>query len=123
MNDLRFLSLPHFSSLFLFLLLSLSLLCHFVLFMFCRLCVICVKFPGKLPTDGKLPNQTYAYNFRGQVVNMNENGIDIKAIFDPEIFFNIILPPIIFYAGYSLKRVIKHAILRLHIKNDDANFL
>lgn len=30
--------------------------------------------------------------------------MDLKATFDPEIFFNIILPPIIFHAGYSLKR-------------------
>lgn len=49
-------------------------------------------------------NLTYAYTFRGQVANRDENEIDLKATFDPEIFFNIILPPIIFYAGYSLKR-------------------
>jgi len=29
----------------------------------------------------------------------------LQATFDPEIFFNIILPPIIFNAGYQMKRV------------------
>lgn len=50
-------------------------------------------------------NKTFEYTFRGQIVNVQANEIDLKATFDPEIFFNIILPPIIFHAGYSLKRV------------------
>jgi len=29
----------------------------------------------------------------------------LQATFDPEVFFNIILPPIIFNAGYHMKRV------------------
>ncbi|XP_053960839.1 sodium/hydrogen exchanger 9 isoform X5 [Anastrepha ludens] len=67
-----------------------------------------MKFPGKLApntTDKEpIPNKTYAYVFRGQVYDVDENEIDLKATFDPEIFFNIILPPIIFHAGYSLKK-------------------
>ncbi|XP_018565762.1 sodium/hydrogen exchanger 7 isoform X2 [Anoplophora glabripennis] len=49
-------------------------------------------------------NKTFQYVFREEIVDLRENEIDFKATFDPEIFFNIILPPIIFHAGYSLKR-------------------
>lgn len=49
-------------------------------------------------------NKTYAYVFRGELLEKHEKKISQKATFDPEIFFNIILPPIIFHAGYSLKR-------------------
>ncbi|XP_017154016.1 sodium/hydrogen exchanger 9 isoform X3 [Drosophila miranda] len=72
------------------------------------------SYSDKLPPDTlwfktngtKLPEgiKTYAYVFRGQVHDVDENEIDLKATFDPEVFFNIILPPIIFYAGYSLKK-------------------
>ncbi|XP_063700085.1 sodium/hydrogen exchanger 7 isoform X3 [Culicoides brevitarsis] len=66
-------------------------------------------FPGRtqaqvVNNEGPKQNKTYAYTFRSQVVGIEENEIDFKATFDPEIFFNIILPPIIFHAGYSLKR-------------------
>ncbi|KAJ0182635.1 hypothetical protein K1T71_002004 [Dendrolimus kikuchii] len=64
-------------------------------------------FPDKIqisPGDAPVPNKTYAYSFRGEIVNVEQNEIDLKATFDPEIFFNIILPPIIFHAGYCLKR-------------------
>ncbi|XP_026319606.1 sodium/hydrogen exchanger 7 isoform X3 [Hyposmocoma kahamanoa] len=64
-------------------------------------------FPDKIQInsgDAPVPNKTYAYSFRGEIVNLEQNEIDLKATFDPEIFFNIILPPIIFHAGYCLKR-------------------
>lgn len=78
----------------------------FFYFFFC-FSFVSVQFPGELNphVPNNVANETYAYTFRGQVVDTEQNEIDLKAIFDPEIFFNIILPPIIFYAGYSLKRV------------------
>ncbi|XP_055641461.1 sodium/hydrogen exchanger 7 isoform X6 [Toxorhynchites rutilus septentrionalis] len=66
-----------------------------------------LTFPGKLSHEANSPtraNKTYSYSFRGEVAKLEENEIDLKATFDPEIFFNIILPPIIFHAGYCLKR-------------------
>ncbi|XP_070500001.1 sodium/hydrogen exchanger 7 isoform X2 [Chironomus tepperi] len=62
-----------------------------------------IHFPGILNVSGVTKDQVYAYKFHGQLIR-NTNEIDLKATFDPEIFFNIILPSIIFYAGYSLKR-------------------
>lgn len=62
-----------------------------------------LHFPVKGPYNFKA-NKTYQYVFRS-AVDVHDNEIELKATFDPEIFFNIILPPIIFHAGYSLKRV------------------
>ncbi|KAL0268570.1 UNVERIFIED_CONTAM: hypothetical protein PYX00_010457 [Menopon gallinae] len=62
------------------------------------------KFPNKIVNASVIPNKTYAYTFRGEIMDVENSEIDLKATFDPEIFFNIILPPIIFHAGYSLKR-------------------
>lgn len=69
------------------------------------------KYNDTLPPDylwfhmkRKLENRTYAYSLTGEVEDLTGNDFSQKAIFDPEIFFNIILPPIIFNAGYSLKR-------------------
>lgn len=55
----------------------------------------------------KAPNIThlYAYEFRGEVQSAAKLGSQISyASVNPEVFFNIILPPIVLNAGLSLKR-------------------
>ena len=50
--------------------------------------------------------KTLSYSFKGELRKHEKllNEIDQKTTFDPEIFFNLLLPPIIFHAGYSMKK-------------------
>ncbi|XP_075056183.1 sodium/hydrogen exchanger 7 isoform X2 [Mixophyes fleayi] len=55
--------------------------------------------------SGKL----FEYTLNGEINpekihNVEQNDMLRKVTFDPEVFFNILLPPIIFHAGYSLKK-------------------
>lgn len=50
-------------------------------------------------------SHVYAYEFRGEIQPSAKLGSQISyASVDPEVFFNIILPPIVLNAGLSLKR-------------------
>uniref|UniRef100_A0A8C5BZG8 Sodium/hydrogen exchanger n=1 Tax=Gadus morhua TaxID=8049 RepID=A0A8C5BZG8_GADMO len=58
----------------------------------------------------------YEYTLNGEISanvldDVQDNEMLRKVTFDPEVFFNILLPPIIFHAGYSLKR--RHFFLNM----------
>jgi sodium/hydrogen exchanger-like protein 6/7 len=50
--------------------------------------------------------EVFVYGFKNPklVTDQLSQEFEEKASFDPEVFFNILLPPIIFHAGYSMKR-------------------
>uniref|UniRef100_F7FHB5 Sodium/hydrogen exchanger n=1 Tax=Ornithorhynchus anatinus TaxID=9258 RepID=F7FHB5_ORNAN len=68
--------------------------------------------PGARPFTTLLVNVSgkfFEYTLKGEISlgkinNVEQNDMLRKVTFDPEVFFNILLPPIIFHAGYSLKK-------------------
>ena len=62
---------------------------------------------GSAQDRGMPASQTraYTYAFIGEKAGQSEEeGVREKATFNPEIFFYVLLPPIIFHAGYSMRR-------------------
>ena len=63
---------------------------------------------GSARDRGGMPasqTRAYTYAFIGEKAGQSEEeGVREKATFNPEIFFYVLLPPIIFHAGYSMRR-------------------
>ena len=55
-------------------------------------------------TDGETVRFIYNFQSVQSGITPSANSVQEKATFDPEIFFYVILPPIIFHAGYSMRK-------------------
>ncbi|CAF0974749.1 unnamed protein product [Rotaria sordida] len=60
--------------------------------------------PNWISFEDQNMSATYLYAFQGPYQKDTIHLEEHKVMFNSEIFFNIILPPIIFHAGYSMKR-------------------
>ena len=68
----------------------------------------------KLHTCTILIEMKYAIFRHHKLVSIMANRllfVFLQAVFDPEIFFYVLLPPIIFYAGYDMKKVMISILL------------
>ncbi|XP_019752341.1 sodium/hydrogen exchanger 7 isoform X1 [Hippocampus comes] len=67
------------------------------------------KGPARSSLLLNISGKFFEYTLKGEIDsrdihNVEQNDMLRKVTFDPEVFFNILLPPIIFHAGYSLKK-------------------
>ncbi|KAF1742547.1 hypothetical protein MXB_3262, partial [Myxobolus squamalis] len=73
--------------------------------MSCDVKLVNDSFPEILVIHNK--NETHEYSYEGKHKNGHKTKKDIlssKILFDPEIFFHLILPPIIFNIGFKLQK-------------------